>query len=123
MSSLVRALPPPRIIFIRVILSLTRTLLLPQVQLLDASDPEAAENASMALWTVRARSCRSRNLLCTIAHHHSLTRWQLSRNLKLRDTIHRAGALEPLMKILSAGSEEDGPMQVIIKIVNPGAKT
>ena len=29
------------------------------MQLLDASDPEAAENASMALWTVSARACPS----------------------------------------------------------------
>lgn len=60
------------------------------VQLLDASDPEAAENASMALWT-------------------------LSRNLKLRETIHRAGALEPLMKILSAKTDDEGALQRVRK--------
>ncbi len=40
---------------------------------------------------------------------------QLSRNLKLRETIHRAGALEPLMKILSANSEDDAALQRVRK--------
>jgi hypothetical protein len=38
----------------------------------------------------------------------------LSRNLKLRETIHRAGALEPLMKILSAKTDDEGALQVAV---------